>query len=192
MGAEKNSGYYDKIYTESDSYRTSVLQVSPYFALWHKVTTLISHDERVIDLGCGTGQFAKMCFDLGLNYVCGIDFSRTAIEVAIGLNPENADRFRIGCLLNYDNYTQLPDAEIYTCLEVLEHIENDKFIFHALPKGKRIIFSVPNYWDPSHVRVFDSIDAITARYGDVIDIISHTEHSFTPESKAFIVYGRLK
>ena len=49
-------------------------------------------------------------------------------------------------------------------LEVLEHISNDLFILGNLLSGTKVVFSVPTFGDPSHVRKFLTEKEIVERY----------------------------
>ena len=66
---------------------------------------------------------------------------------------------------------EIPLADLYDtyiCTS-FEHLEQDKEILKSLPFGY-IIFSVPNFDDPTHFRTFQNEDEIRYRYNNLIDI----------------------
>lgn len=156
---------YDQIYIEADKYWKHYTE-SPYFALYKEVLKLIK-DINILELGCGTGQFAEMIFDSfkNINYT-GLDFSKQAIKMAQMFAQQYkfkvVDIEKQGILNGY-NY------DVAILLEVLEHL-NDKAVLNNLRKGSKIIASVPNYDSQNHVRFFESIDEVKARYINHITI----------------------
>lgn len=60
--SEKDDTYYDKIYFERESYFAHYSE-SQYFKLWQKVISLIADKPvKIVEIGCGTGQFARISF----------------------------------------------------------------------------------------------------------------------------------
>ena len=57
----------------------------------------------------------------------------------------------------------------------LEHLENDKEILQAIPKGKKVLFSIPNIDAPDHVRVLKTDEEIKERYGSILNITNITD-----------------
>ena len=52
---------------------------STYYHLWRAVLDKLKPRCSILDVGCGPGQFAKLCVEDG--HLCvGIDFSQVAIE----------------------------------------------------------------------------------------------------------------
>ncbi len=63
-------------------------------------------DRRILDLGCGFGEYCKFLEDRGLAYT-GVDVSEKVIERALALNPERGrflqrDFHKLGCLGLFD------------------------------------------------------------------------------------------
>lgn len=165
MSIEQQSEYYDKIYLEKKEYRVSY-EESPYYLLWQKVIDLIpgTHAHEIVELGCGTGQFARMLRDRGMfNHYTGYDFSDTAIQMATDLNPFEQMRFR-----PIDITGHLPDRNaLYIALETLEHCKDYKVI-ENIGLGKEIIFTVPDFSDPAHIRYFKDVNDVVRRYDNVL------------------------
>ena len=162
---EQNNKWYDEAYKISEEYKKEP-EKSIYINVWNKAITLIKN-ERVIDFGCGSGQFAKLLLSNGKRFVYGVDFSNEAIKIAQTLNPEHRRMFVVRDLLKP---FKVPALDLVICFEVLEHITNDLAVIKKIPSGKRFIFSVPNYDYKSHVRKFDSEAEVLMRYSDLIDI----------------------
>jgi len=161
---EQQVKWYDEVYRVNLEYRKEP-EDSRYYPIWNKALSLIN-GERVIDFGCGSGQFAKLVLNHGKKFVCGIDFSTEAILIAQKLNPEYKQKFVVGDLLN--GFQRSP-YDLVTCFEVLEHISQDLDVIKRIDSGKRFIFSVPNYDYRSHVRKFDTLMDIQERYGGLLD-----------------------
>ena len=159
---EQSVRWYDEAYKVSQEYRKEP-EDSRYYPIWDKALSLIN-GEKVIDFGCGSGQFAKLLLNHGKNFICGIDFSGEAITIARRLNPT-------GKFILYDLLAdfQIPEYDLVVCLEVLEHIVEDLEIIKKIESGKRFIFSVPNYDYRSHVRKFNTLMDIQERYGGLLD-----------------------
>ncbi len=162
---ERQAQWYDEFYKGSLEYKKEPKD-SIYRHVWDKALFLI-HDEKVVDLGCGSGQFAKLLLNNGKTFVCGIDFSSEAIAIAQKLNPEHKEKFIVGNLLGTLN---LPEYDLAVCFEVLEHIVKDLDVINKIEPGSRFIFSVPNFNDQAHVRKFNSETQIIKRYSELIDI----------------------
>ena len=74
----------------------------------------------------------------------------------------------------------------FICFEVLEHLKDDKKLLSLLPKGTRLIFSVPNYDSPSHVRYFESMSDVFHRYNDELTFKSFHHFDMNERSKIFL------
>lgn len=185
---EQDSGYYDKFFTESKAYNNSDYTENTYYQLWVQALAWIGDREAIVELGCGTGQFAKMAIDRGKEYIFGCDFSRTAIDIAKQINPEQEELFYIGCIHNEETYKKIPQHKhpCYCIFEVLEHIDKDIEVFKNIPSGTRILLSVPDFWSESHVRVFANIEEIKQRYSGILNIFQDFTYIFKSGIKIFL------
>ncbi len=169
---QKDSTFYDQLYLSGGwqkEYHKHYTERVDYKS-WKKTLEWIkleSHPE-IIEIGCGTGQFANMLLDNGISNYHGIDFSPIAIDMAKKNNSNYTNCFTIDNALSSNIYTS--EYNIAILLEVLEHIDDDLHILANIKDNCTVIFSVPNFDSASHVRWFNTRNAILARYGDIVDI----------------------
>lgn len=172
MGEERDRNYYDQIYRTSRTYAKSHRDAS-WAPLWSFVAKQLQPYDTVLDLGCGPGHLGAALVEAGLrpvNYI-GVDFSAVAIELAKARLPDSTFlHMQIpGCVLQ----TVLRYApSVVTFCEVLEHLghDDDLTALRLLPHGLRVVGTLPNFDDPSHVQVFKSPDLVIARYARVVEI----------------------
>lgn len=123
--------------------------------------------KRILEVGCGTGDFLHMLLDqTNLSYF-GFDFSKVAIEKA-RKRTGYYDIYEVKNGLLKNSYSGEFDAVV--CTEVLEHIEEDIKVISHWKSGVNIICSVPNFDADSHVRYFNNKDEVFNRYEKYIDI----------------------
>jgi len=179
----KGREYYNNAYINTDKYKYNYKE-SEYYFIWINILGLIKK-EKIFEGGCGTGQFAKMLIDNGKNYQLGIDFSKEAIRIAKDMNPGNEDKFEVRDLLGKIEI----DYDLFLCLEVLEHIDNDLEVLGKIKKDKKVILSVPNFINYAHVRKFKNKEEIITRYGKLIKINNIEIYEFSGKSKIFVIQG---
>lgn len=166
MIAEKPASYYDDLFESHIGYQVHYKK-SHYYVHWTQVIVFLRKiaEPKILEVGCGTGQFAEYLKDEHFTNYSGFDFSPPAIEFAkrrVGMN------FWQGDALDKENYSG--DFNTIICLEVLEHIQNDLGVLSTPPSTTNIIFSVPNFDAPSHVRWFTSEREIKKRYFRYVDL----------------------
>ena len=161
MGKEQNKDYYNKGFASSPYYCIGVTaEKSRHSRLYSHVLSLLEHDSNILEVGCGTGQFADWIIRSGFNYIEGFDFSDVAVEMS--KQRTNRDNFHVADVNDWNFAT-----DNYNCiiaLEVFEHINNDLDIIGKIPAGRTVIFSLPTFDDAAHVRYFKKAYEITARY----------------------------
>jgi 2-polyprenyl-3-methyl-5-hydroxy-6-metoxy-1,4-benzoquinol methylase len=166
MSKEMPSSYYENHFTENRGFQVHYKE-SHYYVAWTQVLTFLRkiNPSSILEIGCGTGQLAEYLKDEGYNNYEGFDFANKAIEMA----RQRVDmKFYWGDALDKNLYRKSFSAVI--CLEVLEHIEKDLQVLENIPEGRHIIFSVPNFDAPSHIRWFTSEWQIKKRYFRHINI----------------------
>lgn len=159
---------YDAIFNDGAQY------VRHYTATWYYPMfqecleqTVAQGARGVLEVGCGAGAFAHMLLDHTDITYQGFDFNTVAIGHA-RRRLGREDLFSHGDALDKGMYTGTFDCIL--CTEVLEHIERDIDVIRNWPPGINCVCSVPNFDDPTHVRLFVDEAEIIARYGNVIDI----------------------
>lgn len=190
MGKELNKDYYNRGYKTNKEYFKSAKEL-PYYENW-----LISYNyikknniKNIVDLGCGPGHFPTIFEkNQNINYL-GIDFSDVSISQAMD------KKYEIGNNINYEirNLKDCKlkdfDCDLFVSFEFLEHISFDIELLKTLNKGDQLIFSVPSFDSPGHVRFFSSEKEIEKRYDNAIDLkllnISETKR----KKKLYLYYG---
>ena len=193
---ERDAQYYDDMYSTGGflgQYHVHYSE-SRYLPVWQRGFEIISSldNPRILDIGCGPGQFAHLLFDRGITSYKGIDHSSGAIKLAQKNVPQWADNFSISDIFKPDalqnNFT------IITMFEVLEHLERDLDLLRLISPGTSVLFSVPSYNSESHVRRFKSRKNVKKRYESLVDFIRIEDFTDCPEpgKTIFLVYGTMK
>ena len=150
--------------------------VEPEESNWYPVYKFVleflpppSETPTILDVGCGTGMFAKLLYKKGYTEYSGFDFSRRRVKIARDSVPEfsfvKRNMFDVGMQDIYPLFDNI------VVLEVLEHIENDLEFLRSIPDDKTIIFSLPNYLSRSHVRAFINEESAIERYNNILDFL---------------------
>ena len=166
---ELSKEHYNKGYKGAKKYECHFTE-SPYFEIWKHVVSIINPDSKVLDLGCGTGQFANMLVDndMANKVVKGNFYQGDLYDKAI-----------------YDKH----EYDTVVCLEVLEHINRDLEVLSNISKGTNIIITVPSYDSIGHVRHFNNINSVISRYKDSFNIIGSKTFEVSDKNKIFLLYG---
>lgn len=179
------ASWYDAGYGESAEYRKHYTQ-SVYWPVWTLALDRISRraPKSVLEIGCGPGQFARALLDwLPVSYL-GFDFSETAINLARRSSPDG--EFLVEDIFRTTLYARPVDLVI--AFEVLEHVEDDFHVIESLPAGRRFIGSVPNFDSQSHVRWFDSVCSVAARYQSRLDELEIVKVPTSPEGACIFIF----
>ncbi|WP_095331343.1 methyltransferase domain-containing protein [Helicobacter sp. 11S02596-1] len=189
---DKNANFYDELYQSDRAYEKNV-----YYPGWEYACKILDTAKNegnavcVLDIGCGSGEFAKMLFDRGVKNYQGIDFSAQAISIAREKIPQWQVRF-----IQQDIFTTDKIAQPYShiCIfEVLEHINDDLKILSKILPQTHIIASVPNFYSKGHVRIFEDIHAVQKRYAHLLDFIDFFELPLSKKgAKIFYFHARKK
>jgi len=105
-------------------------------------------DGTVLDAGCGSGFVSVRLAEKG-HVVTSVDSSEEIVEVARSFNSKRFPniRWKVSSVSDLSHWTETFDNVV--CLDVLEHIEEDKAALKTLGsrvrKGGRLILSVPAY-----------------------------------------------
>jgi len=176
MGKEQDAAYYDRIWSGGQGQK-SWNQFGPRKRLWLATAKMCGNNPGlIVDLGCGAGHLAECLATKNppAAYV-GYDFSEVAIHMAkkklLGHHLYTFEQRDLRKVVNGDT---TPPGAIFVCLEVLEHIQDDLRIFQLIPEGAQLIFSVPTFDDPAHVRHFTTRDSVMHQYGPYVDFTRST------------------
>ncbi|MFC1694031.1 class I SAM-dependent methyltransferase [Candidatus Latescibacterota bacterium] len=193
---ERDSLFYDELFRTGGHeglYHVHYTE-SRYYPVWRRGAEIISSmdNPKVLDIGCGPGQFASLLHDTGITSYKGIDHSAVAIEMARENVPQWAGHFTVNDVFEPDNYRG--NATIVVLFEVLEHLEKDLNLLRMVPPGTSILFSVPSYGSASHVRHYKSEGKVEKRYKQVVDIILLETFADCPEpgKTIYLVHGTIK
>ena len=148
----------------------------------------ISGLKSFIDFGCGAGDLACTISEQGLIGEA-YDFSESAINVANSIKQKKglADEQIIFKQSTKEIKKYNKKVDLVLCLEVLEHVENDKELYSNLVRlaKKNIIISVPAKRD-----LFDASDEMAGHFRryNREDLVSMLE-SVNVDSYKIISYG---
>lgn len=156
--------YYDDVFSKSEKYRCPP-EDAPYYILWTGILDrLIKDPVKILDVGCGPGQFAILCARAGHEYV-GLDWSRVAIEAG----KKGPGEFYL-VDVTQDRAHFKGDYDVATFIEFLEHVPNDLEILADVPQGRIIILTVPDFPSKEHFRFFADMDQVIHRYQKLISV----------------------
>jgi SAM-dependent methyltransferase len=162
VGREQTQQWYDELFETTPLYHCHYSR-SCYYFLWSVITDRIlrSGYKAILEIGCGPGQLAALLYDQGIRQYTGLDFSTAAVELA----QKNVPMFRF-LVADARTSTVCDDVpyDVIICTEVLEHIEDDLLVVSRFKPRVRCMFTVPNFPNKSHVRVFRDADEVSARY----------------------------
>lgn len=186
-----NSYIYDQIY-KTGGYNQAYFKhysETPYIDMWNKALEIIIglDNPKIIDIGCGPGQFANLLFDNGITDYKGIDFSREAIQLAKDRNINFSNLFTIDDIYTTNIFNDSYNTAIL--FEVLEHVEDDLSILNRIKSKTKILLSVPNFHSKNHVRFFKNATEIVNRYNNIIEIEDIYTFNINSINKLFLVIG---
>ncbi|MEN6558387.1 MAG: class I SAM-dependent methyltransferase [Thermoguttaceae bacterium] len=161
-GTQQQASHYNEIYAESEEYRKHYT-ASQYYFLWCVVVDRLkrANCQAILDIGCGSGQFASMLWNAGIPQYVGLDFSETAIFLARNHCPG----YRFVCESAFDTNLFLKyNYDLVISMEFLEHVDDDIAILNRIPSGKKFLGTVPSFPYKSHVRFFSGPERVAERY----------------------------
>lgn len=185
---EKPKEWYDGEYKKQAAYHQHYTDSSYYF-IWTVIADRLVHSrvKNVIDIGCGSGQFAALLFDKKISNYIGVDLSDEAIRLA----RENCLGYRfISENVFESNLLKQQEYDCFVTLECLEHLEQDIELLEMVEPGTLCFFTVPNFPYISHVRFFDDEESVAVRYREFFqDFSVDTFWENSSGKKFFLVEG---
>lgn len=180
---EKGAEWYDESFDASRDWLRHYTE-SEYYFLWSVIADRIqtAGTKSILEIGCGTGQFAALIRDkIGCKYV-GFDFSHKRVNSARRAHPDlsfiQQDAFET------DLFTAC-DYDTVVCTEFLEHVERDTVVLGKIRKGTWFYGTVPNFPFTSHVRHFNDENAVRLRYETYFKRLRIDRFVADPRGKAF-------
>ena len=172
MGKERNAEFYNgrfKVGGGNGKYFRDARNLE-YYPSWKKAYDFIKEKEikRIIDFGCGPGHFPSLFKNEDEIIYYGYDFSNVAIEQAKE-RCKNIDGISFN-VMDLKEYECKENDNFYVAFEFLEHISFDLELIGKLNKGDKILFSVPNFDSPGHVRWYTSDKQIIDRFGGLLNL----------------------
>lgn len=169
MSATTEPAFYDAAMTDAHEPAMLPLETSPWLELYRWASWLVTWGCPIVDLGCGTGRFAEQIRlrNNTANFT-GLDFSPAAIDECRSYIPSWDDRFHVVDLRDWQPDPERLSNTVYTCLETLEHLEDDISLVRRIPVGHEFVFSVPNFGGEAHLRTFQNPSDAWERYGGLL------------------------
>jgi SAM-dependent methyltransferase len=163
---EFDADFYNDAYENEQEYRKPY-RTSRYYFVWTVIADRLrrAHSRGVLEIGCGSGQLAQLMRDQKVPNYLGFDFSSAAIALA---SANSEQTFVVADAKTTDLFTT-HEYDTVVCTEVLEHVDFDLDILDRIPAGTRCICSVPSFPYISHVRHFETAEAVTERYESMFD-----------------------
>lgn len=137
-----------------------------WLARWAAIAELIYEEDKILEIGCGSGQLANLLFMQNKRKYLGFDFSEEGIKVceSLGLEPMEF------CISNaYDYPYKIDNYDVIIICEVLEHLQDFK-ILELIKKGTKIVGSLPDFPAENHLFHINNPKEIYDRYEGFIDI----------------------
>ncbi len=159
---EQTVEYYDEIYGRGpyDEVR--------YHRLWDLVYEWAGDPNVVCDFGCGTGGMLDRWTEPRPMNMYGLDFSQEALKQARSKPCDDVNFMKWDIIKDRFPFSLRPC--LCTCIETLEHLDDDVLVFDAMCSvSDRVICSVP-YRDripsPGHIddRMYDE-EMVIKRFG---------------------------
>jgi 2-polyprenyl-3-methyl-5-hydroxy-6-metoxy-1,4-benzoquinol methylase len=190
VSGAQTASWYDRAYKETESYHRHYTE-SEYYFLWSVLADRLARREiqRVLDLGCGSGQLAALLYQKKLPAYCGVDFSAQAIELARQACP--AYEFRV-VDLRHSDLMQTYEYDCVIALEFLEHASFDLEIILQIKAGTRVFASLPNFPYPSHVRYFQDEQVVRQRYQEYFSEFQVDTFLADPLGHAYFLIDAIK
>lgn len=199
-GSMQEAEFYDLAMTGDGEPAMLPVYESPWLPIYSEAARWIPSSAPVVDLGCGTGRFLALLAQTSHHATMrGVDFSPAAVAEARNylrsVFDDELDFYHrvtvdVADLREWKPDPQAAPNTTYTCLEVLEHIENDLGVVSAVPAGAQFIFSVPSYLSASHVRAFTSLREVFERFGHLVRIVRWTLVDFGGGNVVHVVDSR--
>ena len=187
-GIEQDKEYYDKIYSEE---YPAEKYIPIYKIILNYIDSINLNQKNILDVGCGTGEFANQLQHKEFNNYLGFDFSENAVNQAKNKLPNISNKFIIHNCYNLSSLTY--NYNISIMVEVLEHLDDMKII-KQLKSGSYLIGTLPNFWasNNAHLRIYKSKFHIYIRFYKYLKVLKWEKYQITNDKFINIVLFQVK
>jgi len=188
--AERSSEWYDRAFSRTLETHKHYTEANHYF-LWSTIVYLITRDgvRSVLDLGCGSGQFADLLRDRGIREYRGVDFSQKRVEWASQHCPDFT--FVVEDALHTDLFRTFGYDSV-VCAEFLDHVQSDIEVIRRIRPGARFYAIVPNFPYLSHTRYFRDSNEVPERYAGYFRDFRVSSYRADKKSKTYFLLEGVK
>jgi len=148
------------------------------------VIEFIPRESSVLEIGYGKGYFALDLWKKKIKRYIGIDLLPSGHR----FRRQRIGGFRFITGNIFNNIDLLDKCDTIVAIEVFEHIRRDFDLLTLIPRGKKVIFSVPNSpFKKEHKRWFE-LEGWKDRYKDIFNFEEEftVSHPTKKEKRAFI------
>lgn len=126
--------------------------------------------KNVADLGCGSGNFVNTMQEKQQRkeVYWGVDHDINMLEIARQRYP--GWNFVFGDFFTERIQNEFVKFDSFLLVKILEFIEDDEKLLRSLPSGAPLVFTVPGFESPEHIRWFKDQNEIRRRYSPLISI----------------------
>lgn len=145
--------YWNALFSNIKDYE--ITKPIPYAQIENALRWLCEDSTSILDFGCGNGKILFRCLNLGVKNICGIDISKTAIDIAkktIAKYNLNNGQFIYGSIKELDSFSesQFDGVILFNIIDNLIPGDGFKVIkqVHKLTKVKSKILIKLNEYIP--------------------------------------------
>lgn len=181
---ELYDNYYTEGFSQSRSQRLDIksfgLAARKFRWNYQRFFSTMPKDAKILDLGCGLGQFLFYLQKEGFHNLTGIDISKSQIDLALEMLPQ-LDFQHIENPVDF--LRQRPNQyNVITLNDVLEHIERDEIIpflnilhYSLKPDGLIIVKTINSAYPLSHAsRYLDFTHTTSFHEKSLTQLLRHT------------------
>jgi SAM-dependent methyltransferase len=138
-----------------------------FYPVWAVLADRVrrSGAESVIEIGCGSGQLARLLRDLGVPSYLGVDTRPALLERARAACPgyrfDAADVF-------VSNHLRAGNYEVVVMTQFLEYVRWDLVALELVRPGRTVLGAVSASREPVRAGQFASTGQVLERYGPVL------------------------